>query len=558
MVILNVSILCQVDHNSNSNLKLADGLKTQSNSSTILSDAFSISGQAGLYGELYSSSKKEGRRKPSTGRLFFRPTITLFKNFNIAFDILLSSEGSYTRQQLNRISLHPSWSWGKAHIGDFTHKFSQYSLNDVTITGGGLELNYGIVRFEAVGGRTQRKINAGVSNSAYARYLGGFKLGVGKVGGSFIDLNIIRVKDDINSLPSQNNIGSSSSITQFRITPTENIVAALNGRIDIVNTVQVYGEFSGSVLSRDLYSEEVESEEIPNFVNDVFTIRHSTFVDYAYTTGMDFKYDAYNVKAEYSVINPGYTSLGLSTNLNDRRTISFNAGARFLKNKLILRGNYRLNKNNLLSQKQNTLSRANYGLQAQLTPTKGISFTVRASFNTMKNDSYKFERRINNLSSVYTFNGVWRLKLFDLNHTITGSYSNQLSKNYNYTMKNNDSYTNNYVLGISTILDKNWTISPRISINTFNQKSLILWTTSNFGLMVSNRMLSGKLNNSFGLSYMNSRFVKSPSLNIQSNYSITSSDVIKLNLRSGFYWGKQSFYVNFNEYRGNLTYTHRF
>jgi hypothetical protein len=555
---LGINLFAQDNYDSSSISKSISQSKAPSDSSSTFFDIISITGQAGVYGELYSSSIQEKRRKPSTGRLFFRPTITLFKNFSIAFDILLSTEGSYSRQQLNRISLHPSWNWGKGHIGDFSHKFSQYSLNGITITGGGLELHYGIMRFETVGGRIQRKIHAGITNSVYARYLGGIKLGIGKVGRSYIDLNIVRVKDDINSLPKENNIENSNTTTQYRITPKENIVAGLNGRIDIVNTVQLYGEFSGSVLSRDLYSEAVESEEIPSFVSNIFTIRHSTFVDYAYNAGVDFKYNVINAKVDYSVINPGYTSLGLSTNLNDRRTISFSTGARLLNNKLILRGNYRLMKNNLLSQKQTTLTRANYGFQIQFTPDNAISLSLRSSFNTMKNDAYHLERRINNLSTVNTINAVWRLKFLNLNHTLTGSYSNQLSKNYNIIMKNNDSYTNNYMFGITTILSNNWTITPRLSINTFNQNSLVSWTTSTYNLMITNKMLAGKLSNSFGVSYMKSRFVKSPSLNLQSAFSITRSDVIKVSLKSSYYWGYLTGYVNFNEYRGNLTYTHRF
>jgi len=265
--------------------------QVKSSSNGFLSDVLKISGQAGLYGELYSISGKEGRRKPSTGRLFFRPTITLFNNFNIAFDILLSTEGSYTRQQINRISLHPSWGWGKAHIGDFSHQFSQFTLNGITITGGGLEIDYGILRLEAVGGRTQHKIDAGLSNSAFSRYLGGLKLGVGKVGGSFIDLNIVHIMDNKYSLPREKfayNSGSSNTSTQYRITPKENLVAGLNARLDIINIIQLYGEISGSVFSRDIRSDIVESDEIPDFVNSIFTVRHSIFAVYAFNTGMDF------------------------------------------------------------------------------------------------------------------------------------------------------------------------------------------------------------------------------------------------------------------------------
>ncbi|MDX1699710.1 MAG: hypothetical protein R3250_03780, partial [Melioribacteraceae bacterium] len=527
----------------------------------LLFDALDISGQAGLYGELYSMSGKEGRRKPSTGRIFFRPTITLFENFNIAFDIFLSTEGSYTKQQINRISLHPSWDWGKAHVGDFSHRFSEYTLNGVTITGGGLEIYYDLVRFEAVGGRIQRKINAGLSNSAYARYLGGVKIGVGKTSESFLDLNILKIKDDVYSLPGSkfNYTEENSSATSvYRVTPQENLIVGFNGNIDILDMLTLFGEISGSAYSRDIRSEIIEAEEIPNFVNDIFTIRHSTFADFSYNAGMDFKYDKYNAKVEYSVINPGYISLGRTTNLNDRKTISISGGVRLLKNKLSLRANYRVVNNNLLSQKQHTLTRTNTGFSARFAPTNEISVAFKTSFNIMKNDATISERKINNVSSLYTLNGVWRTKLINLNHTFTASYSFNQSKDHNILRRGNDSYTNNYVIGVSTQLRKNWTISPRVSISSVNLKNILYRTTSTYSIMVSNKMLNSKLINSVGLNYMNSKIVKSPSFTIQSAYSITRSDIIKANIRSSFYWGKVSSYRNFNEHRGSITYTHKF
>jgi len=560
-IVMFISLSAQIEEDNSGPAGIRNASKIETDSSSFLSDLFSISGQAGLYGEVYSISGKKGRRKPTTGRLFFRPTLTFFKNFNIAFDILLSTEGSSARQQINRISLHPNWSWGKAHLGDFNHQFSQLTLNGLVITGGGLEIQYGIFRLEVVGGRTKRKINAGLSNSSFTRYLGGLKLGIGKVGSSFIDLNILRIKDDPASLPKDKfdpNTGNMGTSSSFRVTPKENLVVGINGKWDFKNLIQFHGEFSGSVISRDIYSNIVDSDEIPKFVNDIFAVRYSTGIDYAYNAGMDFKYDVLNARANYSVINPGYTSLGLSTNLNDRRTISFDAGIRLLQNKLTIRGNYRNNKNNLLSQKQSTLSRTNFGMSASYLPIPEVSLSIRTSFSSIKNDVLAPERKINNLITLYSINMMWRTNLLNLNHTLIGSFSNQQSKDFNVFRKGNGALTNNFIFGVSTIINKNWSIAPRVSINTINLKNITYRTTSTYGLNVSNKMLGAKLTNSAGVNYMNSHSVKSSGFSLQSGYKLTSYDIIKVSLRSSFYWGKISTFTNFHEYRGNLTYTHRF
>ncbi len=561
IIVFNFILTAQTKQYSNLPVGANQTQKVQSDSNGILSDAFKISGQVGVYGELYTISGKEGRRPPSTGRLFFRPTITLLDNFNIAFDILLSTEGSYTRQQLNRISLHPNWGWGKAHIGDFSHQFSKFTLNGPTITGGGLEINTGIFKFEVVGGRTQRKINAGLSNSAYARYLGGIKLGIGKSGSSFFDINVVRIWDDVASLPEDKftqNDESSTTSSQFKITPKENLVTGFSGNLNLFNTFKLYGEISGSVYTRDKFSNTIESEEIPNFVNNIYKVRNSTNVDYAFNSGIDFKYNVYNAKIGYSVINPGYTSLGLTTNLTDRRTINFSAGVRLLNKKLSIRSNYRKNTNNLLSQKPYTLSRTNFGVSARYQPIREVSLDVRFSSNITKNDASRVEKKIYNVISLYSMNAMWRLSFFDMNHTLTANISNQHSEDRNILRIGNKAVTNNINFGVSTMLNKYWTVSPRVSLNIVDIRNKIYRTTSTYNLMVSNKMLNLKFRNSLGVSYMNSRFVRSSNFTLQSGYSVTSSDIIKLSLRSSFYWGRTSTFTNFNEYRGSITITHRF
>ena len=381
-------------------------IKAQDNSSQTDEPSFSvfkISGQIGLYGELYSISGKNSRRPPATGRLFFRPTLTILDNFSINFDFLLSTEGSYARQQINRISIHPEWGWGEAHIGDFTRQFSRFTLNGETITGGGIELFPGSFRFEVVGGRTRRKTDNGI-NSTYARYLGGMKIGVMNSKGFNFNICVIKAKDDVASLPRRGTDDSTN--IRYSTKPKEDLVIGMDTKFNISKFFTFNGEVAASALTRDLYSTEIESEEIPTFVTDIYKIRTSTNADYAYQTGLKFNSNIFNAGVRYLVINPGYQSLGLTTNLNDLRSLSTNANLRLLEKKLTLSGNYKVQNNNLLSQKEFTLTRRNFGASVRYQPIRTVSLGFNTTRYTMENDAEDEERRIENVVSSYSVNGM--------------------------------------------------------------------------------------------------------------------------------------------------------
>jgi hypothetical protein len=45
-----------------------------------------LTGTLGTYGELYNMSGAENRRPGNTGRIYFRPTLTLYNSFTVSAD----------------------------------------------------------------------------------------------------------------------------------------------------------------------------------------------------------------------------------------------------------------------------------------------------------------------------------------------------------------------------------------------------------------------------------------------------------------------------------------
>jgi hypothetical protein len=168
---------------------------------TFLQRNVNLTGDVGAYGELYGISGIPARRPSSTGRLYFRPTLSLFNAFSMSFDFLLSTEGSSARQNINQFSVNPTWGWGSAHLGDFTDIITPLIFNGILVRGGGVNLNPGLLRFSAIGGFTQRAVGGGAGNGAYSRYIYGAKIGVGKQDGSYFDISFLRARDNPSSLP---------------------------------------------------------------------------------------------------------------------------------------------------------------------------------------------------------------------------------------------------------------------------------------------------------------------------------------------------------------------
>ncbi len=159
-----------------------------------------ISGEIGAYGELYNISNSPNRRPNSTGRLFLRPTLDVLGLIQIPLEILVSTEGSSARQNMNQFGLNPRWDWGSAHIGDFNEDYSKFTLNGIKIRGGGVTINPGIFNFSTSVGYTNRAVSGGAQNGAFERFLLAAKIGVGKKEETNFNIILLKAKDKVSSI----------------------------------------------------------------------------------------------------------------------------------------------------------------------------------------------------------------------------------------------------------------------------------------------------------------------------------------------------------------------
>ena len=523
---------------------------------------FTVSGDAGAYGEVYSTSRDVKRRPGATGRLYLRPTFTFFNNFSISLDLFVSTEGSDARQQINRFALHPEWSWGQAHIGDFNHKFSDYSLNGINIRGGGVEINPGWFRFQVMGGQTRRSITSTPYSSVYSQNMGAIKIGVGRKGGSYFDLNFVLARDDSNSVPKSTFIvdtTNSGGNPQVGVSPQENLLIGFNTDLKIVkNMLRLRGEATASLFTQNIYSDKADVDGVPEFMDNLFTLRTSSNADFAYKGILDFKYDFFNTSLKYQVINPGFRSLGMTSVINDKRKYGARMGFRLFKNVLMLNIRYDAQNDNLLSQKKFTLERNTYGLNMVVRPIQSLSVMFNVIHNKMFNDSISDTVKIDSKVSTFSTNVSYQFSAFGFRNSAMLGYSHQLSENYNFYLGGvNDVTVKNLFGSINTTVNQMWSFAPGFTAVIIDTWTGVTNQTINFNLRVNGRFFRSKWNNALTMSMSNSDFTKVMQLNLQSDYRITNSDIVKLKLRYSLTDYIQGTLTNFWENIASLSYVHR-
>ncbi len=334
--------------------------------------------EGGLFESSRNPPRMPGRRFLITGNPQMR-----IGDWNIRSNLQIGNYEDRLLQPFNKFGISPSYKWVTVHLGHHQQSFSQFTYNNHLLFGGGLELTPGKLRFALLYGNLLRQSNGGsVLNDqtalpSYQRR--GFitKLGFGS-SDNYVDLILVSAKDDAGSA----NLRTDS----LRIYPEENIVIGLH-------TEQRFAKFFRLELSGALsaYTQDSRSSEIeydPFFADDlvfsVFTPRISSQYLGAGLAALEFRKKVWIARAEYSLIQPGFRSMGAYFNQSDLSKFNLNAQGRIFKNKLSLSGIFRTQKNNVFNTRTSE-NRQNFGsLQFSWFEAKSWSALLNTSFFTSK------------------------------------------------------------------------------------------------------------------------------------------------------------------------------
>lgn len=364
------------------NLTLISPAFSQNNSFWDDSDLtfFRTGGSIGLSASTYAAHGIENRRPPGvlqTNANINFLTLGLRSGFNMNY----STDDSGLRQNMNTISYSARWRWLSFQAGDVNTRLSDYSLNGTTIRGGHIRANPGNFLIEVIGGKSKRAIRPSLESAfrepSFGQWAFGAKAGIAGNAGSYFNLITFYAQDDAASL--------SGEIIEIK--PQENLTLTPDFRVNLFNgRLTVESQFTASVFTRDLEGEPFSSSDlgIPGFITTIYQPRVSTHVNYAGKALAGFRSGLFDMNIGYERIQPGFMSLGRGTIRNDLETISISPVFRFFQNRLSIRSDVTLGRDNLLGTRLQTQSNTNIGTNVQMVFSEAFHLTT--SYNLLLND----------------------------------------------------------------------------------------------------------------------------------------------------------------------------
>ncbi|MBN1893767.1 hypothetical protein JW906_04705 [bacterium] len=533
-----------------------------------------VAGQAQVFGELYDVQGTSRRRPPSTGRIAFTPTLVFSSLFSVSADLMLSTEGSSARQNMNILGLHPVWAWGRAHAGDFSDHFSASTFSGVNVKGAEIDLFPGLFRFAAGGGRTKRAVDGNVIHQNYSQYLAAGRIGYGSTNASFLDLILVKVKDDASSLskPEQweipkvlpdtletelDTLWVEPPYNPYAVTPQENLVMGFSGRLQLLNSrIVLKMEGSGSAYTKNLETDivDIDSVDMPDFLRTplkkIFTPRRSSNMDFAGMAHLNVNLEAFRAEMGYRMTGPGYLSLGIPSTVNDRQEWLFNTSARLGIHRIQLQWN-RMS-DNLAGQKLLTNIRNQFGAGLNTT-TQAWQSNIQIQYLLMGNDApsdslqYDFNNFIMNIHESVAFGKNALLRRLGIQYTL------QRSTKKTYAGEDRAGY---HTINLTGAFQAARSIAANASAGLSFRKSgqADRQVTQVYSLRLTHTAMANKLSNSIFSSSSMIRDTRVFRMGLRSSYRLTPQNQLAFDLSHNVFRGNR----DFHETRSSLTISHRF
>ncbi|HWH02331.1 MAG TPA: hypothetical protein VN674_01480 [Gemmatimonadales bacterium] len=475
-----------------------------------------FTGEMTLTEQLYGVNGIASRRPGESWQIGMNPNLLVFGEFNIGVSVLLSSEGSQFRQNIGQLGLNPRIGWATFHLGDFTDNYSTYTVQGTQVRGAGVDLRPGLLRISVQGGQSQRTVSGGLGDLAYKRNLFAASIGVGKEGASFVDVMVVKAKDDASSLPSL--LADTLLLDtippalrpKVETRPEENLVVGTRGQLQLLaNKVTVKAEAAGALTTGDQSSPAVNPGSVASgsLLNDLIPLRLSTSGDFAYHVQADANLGRASIRGGYEYVGAGYQSLGLSYLINDRRAIDLGGTLRLLQGQLTLQGQYQHQNDNLLHQKTATTDRDAVMGTASMLLGRTLTLSVTAMDNVIANDAAVDTFKIDNRSFALSTNASIQSRLFGRPSTISLSYALQHTADDNIVTQIPGVTVHNLATSVQIPITKALSLAPTASLAVIQNTGAP--TQQNIYLGARAQYRTGSLRTSGGLTqtFSNGRHV---------------------------------------------------
>lgn len=325
-----------------------------------------------------ASRQGSGQALPADFLRLDMNTRLAFYGIPIGMDLLLSTEQEGSLQKLNSFQLHldSRRAWGQRlrqkqqQAETFAHKFlswfallnvgscyphySPLTLSGIPVTGLQAAIDPGEFFFAVSGGRTRRPIEG----SAYGQKLVATQFGIGCRRYSHWYLTLLHAWDEEDSIEPD---------TTYALTPQENYLLATEVRLRLFsNRLLLDGEVAAAMLIADIYSPEMITDGVPDWLYDIVHPKGSSSVDYAYAVKGTYDWKQTKLLCATRMVGPGYCSPGAPFLRADERTYEACIDQGFLNRQASLSGYIRRSEDNLVPWKESKTISTAYGVTANL------------------------------------------------------------------------------------------------------------------------------------------------------------------------------------------------
>ncbi|MBC6995465.1 hypothetical protein QWY85_10315 [Neolewinella lacunae] len=365
--------------------------------------------------QFYNVTGIEERAAPLQLSASGRINIAILEEFNIPISFAIGRQ----RPNLNfpiyrQFGLSPRYKWLTVHAGYRNMRLSNFTLNNHTFLGGGVELNPGKLRVAGMYGRLRQglrevteDIDLFFGQPLYNRYAWGGRVGWGDATSHF-DVIYFRAEDR------DQNVLFPDSLA--RPAPAENLVLGIDWRQRIGQNFTIYGEAAASGYNRNQNSEAFPLEEYrgSQILDYLFTPKFSTQSGLAIKGGASYATRAFNLGLDYERIDPGFESMGTYFLNGDWENIRGSLGFGLFQQRLRLQGSLGVQRNNLYEQRAETSRRTIGSLFATLAGRERWSLGVNYSnFNqdhrpsalVIFNDTLRIASTTENYGANWTLSG---------------------------------------------------------------------------------------------------------------------------------------------------------
>ncbi len=397
---------------------------------------FKLSGGLNV-NSVYSIGSDAAGRDPFNWVVGANINVQLFKQINLPFAVSFTNIGAGYNFPTppNRLSLHPTYKWVTAHIGDVNMSFSPYTLNGHLFRGLGLDLNPpGRVKLSVMYGRLQKAVeydstNPSFSSATYERWGYGAKLDYEREKYA-LGVTVFNAKDKLNSLQ--------FAPDSLQIFPKQNLATSYTVVLRPAKGLQFSGEMATSIFTTNTKAEAIEKSSFDKIRRLYFPVKSATSFNKALK--MQF---TYNIKKtvmglSYERIDPGYQTLGTYFFANDLENATFNFSQILMNNKLSISGNIGSQKDDINGTKSASNSRFIGSFNLNYMPSmKFVSSFSYSNFKTFMAVKPQFQ----SLATI-----INKPNLDTLNFK---QISESMNLNMNFGLKNNNSTNQNLNMNIS-------------------------------------------------------------------------------------------------------------